>query len=89
MSPPMTAEARARILAATGPAARHLSPAARRAVDWLADQDDTIVEGAVELVSIARSLAPEPAPRPATVRARRTLPLPRRAPTDTAGNSGP
>ncbi len=85
----MTGEARARILAATGPAARHLTPAAREAVDWLARQDEAIVDGVVELVGTARALAPEPTRAAAPIRTRGPLPLPRRAPTDTAGNSGP
>lgn len=84
----MTADdARDRILAATGPAARHLGPTARAAVDWLAGQDGAIVDGVVELLGTARALAPEPVT--ARARTRSPLPLPRRYPTDTAGNSGP
>jgi hypothetical protein len=86
---PVTADdARDRILAAAGPAARHLGPNARAAVDWLAGQDAAIVDGVVELLGTARALAPEPVTARAA-RARSPFPLPRRYPTDTAGNSGP
>jgi hypothetical protein len=84
---PVTADdARDRILAAAGPAVRHLGPTARAAVDWLAGQDGAIVDGVVELLGMATALAPEPVTR---ARARSPLPLPRRYPTDTVGNSGP
>jgi hypothetical protein len=80
-------ESRDRILAAAGPAVRHLGPTARAAVDWLAGQDGAIVDGVVELLGLARALSPEPVT--ARTRGRAPLPLPRRHPTDTAGNSGP
>jgi hypothetical protein len=84
---PVTADdARDRILAAAGPAVRHLGPTARAAVDWLAGQDGAIVDGVVELLGMARALAPEPVTLPPPPS---PLPLPRRYPTDTVGNSGP
>jgi hypothetical protein len=85
---PAHADARDRILAASGlHPVRHLGADARHAVDWLARQDETIVDGIVQLLGMARALAPEP-PRP-RARTRDPLPQPRRLPTDTAGNSGP
>jgi hypothetical protein len=82
------ADACDRIIAAAGlHPERHLSPEAGAVVDWLARQDEAIVNGIVELLGMARALAPEPAPAP--TRVRRPLPPPQRRPTDTIGNSGP
>jgi hypothetical protein len=82
------ADARDRILTAAGlHPQRHLSIGAQAAVDWLAGQDKAIVDGIVELVCMARALAPEAVPAPARVRGQ--LPKPRRTPIDRTGNSGP
>jgi hypothetical protein len=81
------AQQRDRILAVAGPAARHLSPPAEAVVEWLASQNEEIIDGIVELLGAARALAGEPASTPARPRA--SLPLPRRLPVDTVGNSGP
>ena len=56
-------------------------------MEWLASQNEDIIDGIVELLGAARALAAEPASTPARPRA--SLPLPRRFPVDTVGNSGP